>query len=191
MNPLLFFCSVLINLQRFPFLSPLQLLVAVQLAELQATSIAGDEVIATLGQPVLLKCDLGMQINPSVIRIYWQGRNTSDSVDEFPQVLHAFNKGVEEFDKQTSCYRSRTSINRDLIRQGDLSLLISEAKVKDDGTQLIVHLQEKDVVKNICRKTLRVAGKTTEAWIIIMFLGKLFTFLCNEIIIYEFRATEG
>ncbi|XP_064183819.1 butyrophilin-like protein 2 isoform X2 [Anguilla rostrata] len=127
----------------------------VQLVKSQASSVPGDKVIATLGQPVLLNCHPEKPFKPN--RIFWQGRKPSDPVDEYPWVLHAYNNGAEELHTQNISYRNRTSIYMDLIPQGNLSLLISEAKVEDDNTQIFVHVQA-DIVHNICRKDLRVAA---------------------------------
>uniref|UniRef100_A0A0E9WRA9 Immunoglobulin V-set domain-containing protein n=1 Tax=Anguilla anguilla TaxID=7936 RepID=A0A0E9WRA9_ANGAN len=106
----------------------------VQLVKSQASSVPGDKVIATLGQPVLLNCHPGNAFKPTGSS--GKGENHRTPWMSTQWVLHAYNNGAEELLTQNISYRNRTSIYMDLIPEGNLSLLISEAKVEDDNTQI-------------------------------------------------------
>ncbi|KAJ8352556.1 hypothetical protein SKAU_G00240320 [Synaphobranchus kaupii] len=138
---------------------------SVPLAEPQTSTVPVDEVIVTLGQPALLSCHLGKLLDPKTTRIYWQTRNVE------PKVLHAHNKGSEELDMQDDRYRNRTSIYGDLIHQGNLSLLISEAKAEDDNTELDVIVQENGLAHPYCSKRLRVTARFQKPEVNVSCLG--------------------
>ncbi|KAJ8246723.1 hypothetical protein GJAV_G00254670 [Gymnothorax javanicus] len=150
--------SVLRKTLMFPEML-LQSIIVLWLAQLGASwSGVGPEgtITATLGQPVLLTCNLGRMLNVDESRVYWQARKPTGR--DHSEVLHCYNKGVEEPKQQSQGYRGRTSIDRDGIANGNLSLLINEAKVEDDNIQIIVYLQE-NAVQPVCQYLLRVAAK--------------------------------
>ncbi|XP_061091736.1 CD276 antigen-like isoform X2 [Conger conger] len=157
---ILSFPCVNMTMKMFSMMIVLQIFVhvwMVQLAESRASGVV--EVIATLGQPVLLSCNWGKALEPNNIRVYWQGPGAGRG-EKNVMVVHAYNKGKEEFTEQDSRYRNRTSMNRDLISQGNLSLLIKDIKAIDDNTQLIAHVQEGSAnTQDICNRMLRVTAE--------------------------------
>ncbi|KAG9331074.1 hypothetical protein JZ751_020272 [Albula glossodonta] len=121
----------------------------------------GTVVIATIGQSVNLPCNytLHTPLDPLRVRIYWQGKKSKQQND-YEQVLHVFNKGREEPERQDEQFRDRTSIQLQLIPLGLLSLRIAPVTPQDDSTHIITYLQMPDnSVRSICKTTLRAVAR--------------------------------
>ncbi|KAJ8379137.1 hypothetical protein AAFF_G00230490 [Aldrovandia affinis] len=130
------------------------------------SSVPGAEVnvvMATIGQPVVLPCNISWDkpFDPKSIRFYWQARKESDEKGDYPEVVHVYNKGEEELDRQDASYRNRTTIYKHLLPDGLLSLLITDVKAEDDRTQFIVNIRGRETTKfqSICRTAVRATAR--------------------------------
>ncbi|KAJ8379138.1 hypothetical protein AAFF_G00230500 [Aldrovandia affinis] len=139
------------------------LLLLVGFAGSLGSSVPGAEVnvvMATIGQSVVLPCNISWDkpFDPKSIRFYWQARKESDEKGDYPEVVHVYNKGEEELDKQDASYRNRTTIYKHLLPDGLLSLLITDVKAEDDGTQFIAILPG-NTLPTICMTKLRATAR--------------------------------
>ncbi|CAB1329117.1 unnamed protein product [Coregonus sp. 'balchen'] len=111
-------------------------------------------VVGIIGEPVLLPCGhskLSTGNYPTKTRIYWQ--------DLTPKVLHVFKDGNEEYDYQDPFYTNRTTINRDQLASGNLSLLLNPVNVPDNRLTCCVILIINGVKSEVCRITVNAAAR--------------------------------
>ncbi|XP_042257759.1 butyrophilin-like protein 2 isoform X1 [Thunnus maccoyii] len=85
-------------------------------------------IVATVGDDIILPCHLEPAINASDLRLEWVRPDLS------PGFVHVRANSQESVvDKQPS-YRGRTSLLTDKLKDGDISLRLSEVKPSDEGT---------------------------------------------------------
>ncbi|XP_014818248.1 PREDICTED: butyrophilin subfamily 1 member A1-like, partial [Calidris pugnax] len=83
-------------------------------------------LLATVGQDVVLPCDLSPRMDARSLEIRWIRHLVSETV-------HLYQHGEDLYGEQMKEYAGRTELARDGLSSGSLDLRISELRPSDDG----------------------------------------------------------
>ncbi|XP_067169827.1 butyrophilin subfamily 1 member A1-like isoform X5 [Apteryx mantelli] len=87
----------------------------------------GHPLTATVGQDIVLPCQLSSSLNAQSMAVRWIRHRFSETV-------HHYRDGEDQFAEQMREYQGRTVLSRDGLSRGSLDLRILSVRPSDDGT---------------------------------------------------------
>ncbi|NXA57210.1 MOG protein, partial [Nothocercus julius] len=81
---------------------------------------------ATVGQAVVLPCQLSPSLNAQTMTIRWIRQHIS-------QTVHLYRNGQDQYWEQMREYQGRTELSKDGLIRGKLDLIITNVTASDDG----------------------------------------------------------
>ncbi|NWJ02435.1 MOG protein, partial [Crypturellus undulatus] len=86
----------------------------------------GHLLTATVGQDVVLPCQLSPTLNAQTMTVRWIRHQVSETV-------HLYRDGEDLYLEQMREYRGRTKLSHDGLLRGKLDLIIASVRPSDDG----------------------------------------------------------
>ncbi|XP_025915218.1 myelin-oligodendrocyte glycoprotein-like isoform X2 [Apteryx rowi] len=89
----------------------------------------GHPLTATVGQSIVLPCELSPSSNAQSMAVRWIRHHISETV-------HHYRDGEDQFVEQMREYQGRTVLSHDGLSRGSLDLRILSVRPSDDGTYI-------------------------------------------------------
>ncbi|KAF3697681.1 Butyrophilin subfamily 2 member A1 Precursor [Channa argus] len=94
-----------------------------------------EKILAFAGETVILPCHISVQHDNPTVEWSKEGLN--------PNIIFLYRDGCETFEMKHPLFKYRTNLNMNKLKNGDISLIISNVKLKDAGKYQCVTLMKK------------------------------------------------